>query len=136
MDQFREMALRITGHDVTPPGSKAEQSGTALEISHRGKTYQKIEATELKMDQWDSVRYQALYARIQTNWNILNDLFSQEAGLSVSEGARVREDMRKTKETLCKDFKEMVALYERALGISLPDHYTLYEVCSPQVKSV
>ena len=41
----------------------------------------------------------------------------------------MRTDMRSLQETLCQGFKEMLSLYERALGISLPDHDQLYEVC-------
>ncbi len=82
------------------------------------------------MDQWDQARYEALSKRIRSNWAIFNDLFASEAGASAQEGARIRNDMRDTPETLCRDFKEMVKLYERALGTSLPDHYQLYEVCA------
>jgi hypothetical protein len=70
-----------------------------------------------------------LSKRIRTNWDIYNDLFTSEAGASAQEGARIRADMRNLQETLCHDFKEMVSLYERALGTSLPDHYQLYQVC-------
>ncbi len=130
VDQFRELALRINGKPVNPPSSKAEQVGKTIEVSHNGKTYQTIDFKDLKLDQWDSVRYTSLSTRIQKNWNIFHDLFAYEAGSSAMEGARIREDMRTTKETLCHDFKEMVKLYENALGTSLPDHYQLYEVCS------
>jgi|SRR5688572_5194723 len=129
IDQFRELALKFFGKNPTPPSSKAEQSGTALEISHNNVTYQKVESTDLKMDQWDEVRYEALNKRIRSNWYIYNDLFVSEAGASAQEGARIRNDVRNVQETLCKDFKEMVKLYERTLGVSLPDHYQLYEVC-------
>jgi hypothetical protein len=81
------------------------------------------------MDQWDSTRYEALKKRIRTQWDIYNDLFANEAGASIQEGARVRADMRRTQTELCKDFKEMVRLYERVLETSLPDHYQLYEIC-------
>src|SRR5207249_1684522 len=106
-----------------------EQVGTALEVRHAGQLSERIEANQLHMDQWDSVRYDALRKRIRTNWDIYNDLFSSEAGASPQEGARIRTDMRRTQETLCHDFKDMVSLYERALGVALPDHYQLYEVC-------
>jgi hypothetical protein len=130
VDQFREFALRIDKKSVDPPKSKAEQVGDALEVSHEGTTYQTIQATSLKMDEWDATRYQSLNERIRTRWNIFHDLFASEAGASAMEGAKLREEMRKTKEMLCKDFKEMVKLYEATLGASLPDHYQLYEICS------
>jgi hypothetical protein len=129
VDQFRELAIRIGGQDPSPPSGKAEQVGTALEVRRGGQAVERIEASQLHMDQWDTVRYDALRKRIRTSWDIYNDLFSNEAGASPQEGARIRTDMRKTQEALCHDFKEMVSLYERALGVSLPDHYQLYEVC-------
>lgn len=129
VDQFRELAIRFIGRNPSPPNGRAEQVGTTLEVSQGGTVSQRIDASELKVDQWDSVRYQALSKRIRTQWDIYNDLFASEASLGVQEGARVRADMRKIQEELCHDFKEMVRLYERALGTSLPDHYQLYEVC-------
>lgn len=129
IDQFRELVLKFKKQPAAPPSGKAEEVGTSLQVSYNNQVYQTIDPKDLKMDQFDEVRYDALRKRIQTNWNIYNDLFSSEAGISVQEGARVREDMRKVQETLCKDFKEMVQLYERTLGTSLPDHYQLYEVC-------
>jgi hypothetical protein len=131
VDQFRELAIRFLGKAPTPPSGRAEQVGTALEVRQGNQVTQKVEANQIRMDQWDTPRYDALYKRIQTNWTIYNDLFTSEAGASALEGARIRADMRNTQNTLCNDFREMVRLYERALGISLPDHYQLFEVCQP-----
>ena len=129
IDQFRELAMKVKGQNPSPPSSRAEQVGTALEVQHNGQVDQRIDANQIHMDQWDSARYDALKRRIRTQWDIYNDLFSNEAGASISEGARVCADMRRIQSELCKDFKEMVKLYERALGTGLPDHYQLYEVC-------
>ena len=100
-----------------------------MEVSHGGTVTQKIDASQLQMNQWDSKRHEALSKRIRTQWDIYNDLFAEEAGAGIQERARVRADMRRIQEELCRDFKEMVQLYERALGTRLPDHYQLYEVC-------
>lgn len=129
IDQFREMVIKFGKKTPSTPSGKAEQVGTALEVRHGGQVTHRIEAKDVRMDQWDTVRYDALSKRIRTNWDIYNDLFASEAGASAQEGARVRAEMRNVQETLCRDFKEMVGLYERTLGISLPDHYQLYEVC-------
>ena len=59
VDQFREMVIRLRGSAPTPPHGKAEQSGSALEISH-GASVSRVEAKTLHLDQWDSVRYDAL----------------------------------------------------------------------------
>jgi hypothetical protein len=129
VDQFRELSIKVKGQNPSPPADRAEQVGSALEIRSGGQV-QKIEASQLHINEWDSVRYQALNKRIRTEWDIYNDLFASESGASPQDGARIRADMRKMQEELCKDFKELVKLYERALGTSLPDHYQLYEVCS------
>jgi hypothetical protein len=129
VDMFREVALRFRGQSPSPPGARAEQSGNALEIKHGNNVTQKITARQIKMDQWDSARYKALNKRIQKNWSIYNDLFASEVDAAVRKRSQIKAEMRKIQTTLCQDFKEMVALYERALGTSLPDHYQLYEVC-------
>ncbi len=129
VDQFRELAIRVRGQNPSPPSARAEQVGTALEIQSGGQVAQRIEADHLHMNEWDALRYSALNKRIRTQWGIYNDLFSNEAGASMQEGARIRAEMRRIQEELCTDFKEMVKLYERALGAHLPDHYQLYEVC-------
>jgi hypothetical protein len=130
VDQFRELAIRFRKQEPRPPSGHAEQVGPALEVRHNGIVTEKIEATQLHMDQWDATRFEALRKRIRTNWDIFNDLFTSEAGASAQEAARIRADMRNLQETLCRDFKEMVLIYERTLGTSLPDHYKLFEVCS------
>jgi prephenate dehydrogenase len=81
------------------------------------------------MDQWDSVRYTSLTKRIRTHWGIYNDMFAEEAAASVQERERIHAEMRNIQDDLCRDFKELVRLYERILGVSLPDHYQLYEIC-------
>ena len=129
VDQFWNLVIRARGQAPTPPSGKAEQVGTGLELRHHEMLLARVESRDLRMDQWDSVRYEALSKRTRTNWYIYNDLFTSEAGASAQEGARIRNDMRNTQESLCHDFKEMVGLYERVLGTSLPDHYQLYDIC-------
>jgi hypothetical protein len=63
------------------------------------------------------------------NWKLFNELFAQNVGLAPDETARMNVRMDRTKEELCDDFRQMVGIYERVLGTSLPDHYQLYEVC-------
>ena len=60
---------------------------------------------------------------------MFNELYSQTPILGAAEAARVKVTMENTKNDLCGDFREMVRIYERTLGTSLPDHYQLYEVC-------
>jgi hypothetical protein len=83
----------------------------------------------MHMDEWDDVRYQALYSRIKVNWPLYNQLFAQNVALSPDETARMNVRMEQVKSDLCRDFREMVGLYERVLQTHLPDHYELYETC-------
>jgi hypothetical protein len=75
VDQFRELAIRFKGQNPQPASGKAEQVGTALEVRHGAEVNQRIEASQLHMDQWDAVRFEALSKRIRTQWGIYNDLF-------------------------------------------------------------
>jgi hypothetical protein len=130
VDQFRELVLRVDGVAPMPPSSRAEQAGTALEVRHLDQVYQRIEASELQMNEWDATRYEALSKRIRLHWDRFNEQFVREAAASGAEHDQIRTEMQAVRVTLCRDFREMVTLYERALGTSLPDHYQLYEVCS------
>jgi hypothetical protein len=132
VDEFRDLALRFRGQKSAPPEGHAEQAGSALEVRYGGNVTQTIDATQLRMDQWDTTRYDALRKRLRTNWDIYYDLFTSEAGASAQEGARIRAEMRTRQETLCADFRDMIRIYERTLGTGLPDHYQLYEVCEAQ----
>jgi hypothetical protein len=58
-----------------------------------------------------------------------NELFAQEIMLGVEERVRIKMRMETTKDELCVDFREMCTIIEHTLGIQLPDHYKLYEVC-------
>ena len=129
VDSFRELALRFMKIPPRPPSSVADQSGNSLEIKQNGRIVQTIPAAALNLNQWDEVKYRALERRVKTNWDLFYELFAEEPGLSVDERARIKGKMSRLKDELCTDFREMVRIYERALGTSLPDHYTLYEVC-------
>ncbi len=128
VDAFRELALRFMKKTPTPPSATVDQSGNGLEIKQYGNV-QKISAQQLDLNQWDEARYRALERRVKTNWDLFYELYAEEAGLGPEERSRVNVRMKRIKEELCTDFKEMVRIYEGALGTSLPDHYSLYEVC-------
>jgi hypothetical protein len=129
VDQFRDLALRFMGKKIQPPSRMAEQAGNSIQISDSGKVVQRVKSTQIKMDQWDDKRYRALERRLRTNWDLFNELFAQMPELASDERARIKIRMERIKEELCEDFREMVRIYQRALGTQLPDHYQLYEVC-------
>jgi hypothetical protein len=132
VDQFRDLALRFLNQPVTPPGRIAEQSNQSIQIKNMqtGQVTEEIEAKDLHLDRWDDVRYSALNSRISINWSLFNDLFGQIPLLSGLQLAQTRQQMEIARRDLCGDFREMVGIYERALGINLPDHYKLFEVCN------
>jgi len=129
VDQFRDMVLKFRGAKVTPPSGKVEKKGSEIEISVHNQVNATVKTSDIKMDQWDSVRYNGLNKRIDANWKIFNSLYADLPTMSAHEKAKTQVTMETLQEELCKDFKEMVGIYERVLGENLPDHYKLYEVC-------
>jgi hypothetical protein len=84
----------------------------------------------MHLSEWDEKRYRALERRVRSNWTSFNDLFAELPELATDERARIKLRMGRMEEELCTDFREMVRIYESTLGVGLPDHYSLYEVCS------
>jgi hypothetical protein len=128
VDQFRELGLRILGRPVSAPSGTVERSGDSLLVRDHGHTVE-ISQDQLQLDQWDDVRYRALDRRIRLNWELYNELFAQEPLLGAVEKAQIRVRLQNMTSELCSDFREVVTIYERALGLSIPDHYQLYELC-------
>jgi len=129
IDQFRDLAIRFMGKKLEPPSETADQTTNKIEFRHAGKVFREVKVSQMKMDQWDDVRYKALERRIKSNWDLFHELFSQLPELSVDEKSRIKLRMDRIKSELCEDFRQMVCIYERALGTRLPDHYQLFEVC-------
>jgi hypothetical protein len=129
VDQFRELVLRFFGRPAPAPSATAEQSGNAIEIKSHGQVYQRVESSQLKMDSFDEVRYRALEQRVRMSWSLFHELFAQLPLLPTDEQVRIKLRMERIKEELCQDFRGMVRMYEELMGVSLPDHYSLYEVC-------
>jgi hypothetical protein len=130
VDQFRELALRFMGQRPHAPSASVDQEGDSLQIKDHGNVVQTIDASQIQVGEMDDVRLNALQRRIKANWELFNELYAQEPLLSMDERARIKMRMHKMQGELCEDFRELVALYERVLGTGLPDHYSLYEVCS------
>ena len=129
VDQFRDLAIKFMGKKLEPPSGIAQQSTDTIQIRYQDRIVQEVKSSEMKINQWDDVRYKALERRVKSNWDLFHELFSQLPELSVDEKSRIKVRMDRIKSELCEDFREMVRIYERTLGASLPDHYQLYEVC-------
>ncbi|GEM_PF-2329404 len=130
VDQFRDLALKFLGKKVTPPSAIAAQtqSGDAIQIKYQGQIVQEITSSRLDLHNIDEVRLDALRKRIDINWRLFNKHFADLPLASQDERARIELKMERIQAELCADFRELVGLYERILGVSLPDHYSLYEV--------
>jgi len=129
IDQFRELTMRFLGKRPQPPSQTVEQAGDTIQRRQNGQVVEEISAEQMHLNEWDDARYHALERRVRYNWNYYNELYAQEIALSADERARIRMRMETTRGELCADFREMCEIIERTLGISLPDHYKLYEVC-------
>jgi hypothetical protein len=92
-----------------------------------------VRSTDLALDFWDETRYRALERRSRQAWTLLQELYAESGALAVTERALVNTRMRTIEDELCVDFREMVGIYEKAMKMHLPDHYTLYETCAPEL---
>lgn len=129
IDQFRDLALRFMEKRVEPPAGTTEQAEDKIRVRYDGTVVDEVSADQLNMTEWDDVRYQTLRRRAQINWQLFNEFDAELPLLATDEKVRIRLRMERVKDELCEDFREMVRIYEQTLGISLPDHYTLYDTC-------
>lgn len=86
-------------------------------------------AADLKLNEWDQTVYDTLWSRVRTNWKLYHGLYAQEPLAPPETKVRLKVQMEKIKGELCTDFSKIVAIYERTLGVALPDHYSLYDEC-------
>lgn len=129
IDQFGDLAKRFMDQQPQPPAQRVEQAGNTMELRQNGSVVERRAAEELNLNAWDEVRYRALERRAWVNWQYFNELSTQLPMLTPEEQGRIRMRMENTKSELCTDLREMAQIYERTLGMSLPDHYRLHDVC-------
>ena len=129
IDQFGDLAKRFVDQRPQPPAERVEQAGNTMELRHNGKVVERRAAEELNLNAWDEVRYRALERRASINLQYFNELSTQLPMLTPEEQGRIRMRMENTKSELCTDLSAMAQIYERTLGMSLPDHYRLQDVC-------
>jgi hypothetical protein len=129
IDQFGALANRFMDQPPQPPAQTVEQAGNTMELRRNGSVVERRAAEELNLIAWDEVRYRALERRALVNWQYFNELSTQLPMLTPEEQGRIRKRMENTKSELCTDLRAMAEIYERTLGMSLPDHYRLHDVC-------
>ena len=132
IDKFRDVTLKFLKRENKPVSIEAKQEGNKLQIKQDGLLTEEVTANNLRLDEWNQVRYVTLKRKTETNWIKYNKLESELPILATDEKVRIEIQMEKIREELCHDFREMIQIYERTLGISLNDHYSLYNICNPQ----
>ena len=128
VDKFTEVTRRWFGKEKIP-SVLARKEGDTLKIESEGQVREQIEAGKLEMSAWDEKRYKTLYEKVKVNFDMYNDIDVQLPTASVDEKARLKQKLENIRKELCKDFREMIRIYENTLRVPLEDHYTLYDTC-------
>jgi serine/threonine protein kinase len=129
-DKFVDLVRKLRKGDDMPHNVETKREDNALVIKKDGAVVERIDASQLRLDQWDAPRFEALRSRTASLWGQYNGLYANLPSLSVDEKVRVEQRMEQMRQDLCQDFREMIGISERVLGISLADHYLLYKTCS------
>lgn len=141
IEQFREMMHRRQGttptepsvtvktvEDRSAPSTDAGKSA-ALEVQRNGQTVAHVGPKQVQMGKWDQERYETLKKIVDMRMAKLNALDVEAAMQSGVNLANLRLQMEQEKAELCPKFREMLAIYEKALGIPLGDHFSLESIC-------
>ena len=130
IDKFVGISERLSKKPQKPHSVEARQIGEKLEILLDGKISEEIDASQLKLNHWDEIRFNTLKRKVDLNWRQYNNIDGQLPVASFDDRARLELRMDDLRKDLCRDFREMIEIFEKTLGIPLSDHYTLYSVCS------
>ena len=130
IDQARDLVLRYRNRPVSPPSATAEQTQNSIKFKRGDQLIGEVKDQDLKLDQWDSVRYDALRSRVDLNFGLFSELWLILTVRPPEEVAGTRIRMEQLRKELCEDFSGMRDIYERTLNMPLADHYTLYEFCA------
>jgi hypothetical protein len=129
VDKFTDIVRKLRKEQPKPYSVQAAQEANALVIRSRGAVAEKIDASELHLNEWDDARYQALQAKVRLQWGQFNALDAQLPTLAIDEKVRIEQRMELMRKELCGNFRQMIDIYEKTLGTSLSDHYSLYLSC-------
>lgn len=129
VDSFVSLVGKLRSQDTKPFSVETRQEADALVVRRQGTVVERIAPAQLHMTEFDSVRFEALRKRVTSLWNQFNGLHAQLPNLSVDEKVRIQEKMEQMRLELCGDFREMIDISEKVLGVPLQDHYTLYRTC-------
>ena len=132
VDKFTTIVGKLRSPTDKPPSVLAAQEGSNLVIRTNGQVVETITPTQVQahLGSFDEARFEALKKRVTSLWNQFNGLYAQLPNLSVDEQVRIREKMEQMRQELCQDFREMMDISQKVLGVPLNDHYTLYRTCA------
>jgi hypothetical protein len=130
VDKFVDLVRKLRPGEQRPHRVETRQESGSLVISRDGHVVERVSAQQLHLNEWDSARFEALRQRVSSLWNQFNGLYGQLPNLSVDEQVRITQRMETMRQELCKDFREMIDISEKVLGVALEDHYTLYSTCN------
>ena len=133
VDKFVDLVRKLRSGDQRAHRVEAKQEAGSLVIRRDGQVVERVSAQQLHLNEWDSARFEALRQRVSSLWNQFNGLYGQLPNLSVDEQVRINQRMESMRRDLCKDFREMVEISEKVLGVPLDDHYTLYSTCQDRL---
>ena len=129
VDQFYDMAKRWKGDEAGGHSVTVDTAEDKLVITDHG-FVDEVSGADIELTDFDQVRHDALFRRININWTQYNEIYIAHAAAAADERARLGVQMTRLEEDLCPDFRELVGIYEGILQRSLPDHYTLRNVCA------
>jgi len=130
VDKFVTISDRLLKKEPKPFSVEAKQVGDKVQIVKDGHVDEEVKASQLTFSSTDQIRFETLKKKVEINWRLYNSLDVQLTLASGLEQAKTEANMLELKEKLCPDFKEMVLMSEKILGIHLADHYTLYHSCN------
>jgi len=129
VDKFVDLVRKLRSGPEKPHRVEAKHESGALVIRRDGQVVEKVSEQQLHLGEFDAARFEALRQRVASLWNQFNALYAQLPNLSIDEQVRIKQRMDSMRHDLCKDFREMVDISEKVLGVALDDHYTLYSTC-------
>lgn len=130
VDEFTDVVKKWKGGGVSKQTVQTKKDGEYLQILTNGHVSENIHMSKFNMSEWDDKRYKTLKKKIDSHWSIFNDIDTDIPMAATDEKARLKLKLDSIRKDLCKDFKELIDLHERTLGVPLGDHYSLYNVCS------
>jgi hypothetical protein len=130
IDQF----IGISGKLPSKHTVQSKQENGKLIIFQDDTPVKNIDARQVKLNHFDQIRFEALQERVDLLWKQYNGIYSVLPTASDDERIRLEQKMDKFRKDLCRDFQEMIKIFEATLDLRLTDIYTIHSVCESHLK--